>query len=306
MHTISIREFSMHRWILSCVVVAALQAGCASVQVERGKDVSSAGIAYSNATAAVIDLAMDAVVDASSKRRLPEGARPAVGAAAEEREKELAEIDAELVINVRQYAALKRSVGALGSYFTGLQELSGATPGDAVETSLQGLADRVNGVSTALGGEARLDDNRKSAIAGLGKLVVKQAHGAAVGRALERDAALIGRALALQQIALQAAAAEMKAEAAEEAVRFHRERVVKPYLAGGVGQAWVDDRRTYIKAVALGNASVALKEAADASLLMEDVWRRILSGETTSKDFALMLKDLNEALDAATALKKAF
>lgn len=296
----------MHRWIWSCLIAAALQVGCASVQVERGKDVSSAAIAYSRATAAVIDVAMDATVDVSSQRRLPLGEKPAVGAEADAREQKLAEIDKELINNVRQYAALKRSVGAVEGYFTGLQELSGATPGDAAEASLNTLADRVNGVSTALGGEARLTVEQKGAIAGLGKLLVKQAHGAAVGRALERDAELIGRALALQQITLQTAAAEMKTQAAEEAVRFHRERVVKPYLAGGVGQTWVDDRRTYIKAMALGNTSQALQDASDASRLMEDVWRRILSGETSGKEFALMLKDVNESLDAAAALKKAF
>ena len=296
----------MHRWIWSCVVVAALQAGCASVHVERGKDVSSAGIAYSQATAAVIDLAMDAVVDVSSQRRLPLGQKPVQGTEAEARKASLQRIDDELINNVRQYAVLKRSVGAVESYFAGLQALSGATPGDAAEASLKTLADRVNGVSTALGGEARLTDERKSAIAGLGKLIVKQAHGAAVDRALERDAEVIGRALALQQITLQIAASDLKAQANEEAALFHRERVVKPYLAGGVGQAWVDDHRTYIKAIALGNASTALQTASQAARQMEDVWGRILSGETSGKEFALLLNDVNEALDAATALKKAF
>jgi len=294
----------MHRWISTCLVVAALQVGCASVQVDRGKDVSKAGIAYSRATLSVIDMAMDALVDVSSQSRLLIAERPAEGTEIAERKKELQLIDAELIKNVRQYAVLKRSVGALESYFIGLQELSGATPGDATEASLQTLADRVNGVSTALGGEAKLSEERKGAIAALGKLLVKQAHGAAVARALERDAQTIGRALALQNVVLQTSAADVKAQADAEAVMFHRERVVKPYLAGGIGQAWVDDRRTYIKATALGNASAALQDASQAAHQMEAVWGRILSGESNGKELVLVLRDVNEALDAVAALKK--
>ncbi|HET9207391.1 MAG TPA: hypothetical protein VFO28_14215 [Burkholderiaceae bacterium] len=294
----------MNRWISTCLVIAAVQVGCASVQVDRGKDLSTAGIAYSRATASVIDMAMDAIVDVSSQTRLPLAARPAQGAEAEARKAKLQEIDAELIHNVRQYAVLKRSVSAVEGYFVALQELSGATPGDAAEASLKTLADRVNGVSTALGGEARLSEERKGAIAALGKVLVKQAHGAAIARALERDAQTIGRALALQHVVLQVSAADVKAQADAEAVVFHRERIVKPYLAGGVGQAWVDDRRAYIKATALGNASTALQTAAQAAQQMEDVWARILSGESSGKELMLVLRDVNEALDAAAALKK--
>jgi len=39
---------------------------------------------------------------------------------------------------------------------------------------------------------------------------------------------------------------------------------------------------------------------------MQDVWGRILSGESSGKEFMLMIKDINEVLDTAQALKKAF
>ncbi|MBC7601123.1 MAG: hypothetical protein H7255_00475 [Ramlibacter sp.] len=290
----------------SLLCLCAVFSGCAAVSVERGKDVSSAGVAYSKATSAVIDLAIDALIDTSSQRRLALAETPAQGPAAERREASLRTIDSQLVDNVRDYAKLKRSVAAIEAYFTGLQDLSGATPGDAVEASVKTLADRVNGVSTALGGEARLTDERKGAVAGLAKLVVKQAHGAAIARALERDAAMIGRALALQQIVLQTATADLRAQANEEADRFYRERVIRPYISGGVGATWMNDRRTYIKATALGSASDATQTAAQAALQMQDVWGRILSGESSGKEFMLMIKDINEVLDTAQALKKAF
>ena len=48
------------------LVVAALLQGCATVAVERSKDVSKAAIAYADATVAVIDVAIDAAIDADS------------------------------------------------------------------------------------------------------------------------------------------------------------------------------------------------------------------------------------------------
>ena len=38
---------------------------------------------------------------------------------------------------------------------------------------------------------------------------------------------------------------------------------------------------------------------------MQAVWRRILSGETSGQEFIAMLKDTEDLLDAAIALKKA-
>lgn len=285
--------------------------GCASVKVEQGKDLSTAGIAYAKATEAVIDLGIDAAIDASSYRRVSIVERKAKDEAEiAARVQTLMELDESLVEQVKSYANIKRSVGAVEAYFTGLQQLAGAAPGDAVETSVKSLVDRVNGLSGALEDKAevktKLNDERKGAIAGFAKLVMKQAHGAAVGRALERDAEMIGRALVLQEISLQVALKDLQALSSEQWARFHKQRVLDPYGAGGVGASWVADRRTYIKAQALGSAAEATKTAAEAARQMQGIWARILSGGTTGADFKLMLKDVNEALDAAAALKKAF
>ncbi|HEY1130124.1 MAG TPA: hypothetical protein VGF12_12040 [Roseateles sp.] len=296
----------------SPLALAIALSGCAtSMQAEQGKDLSSAGIAYARATTAVLELAADAAIDATSYRRVSLVARKASNETeVAERIDKLKTLDEEQVEQVRRYAEIKRSVGAVEAYFTGLQQLSGATPGDAVETSVKALVDRVNGVSAALEDKpdvkALLTPERKSAIAGFAKFLVKQAHGAAVGRALERDANMIGRALVLQEIALQVALGDLDAVSNEQWARFHRQRVLDPYGQGGVGNDWVNDRRTYIKAQATGTAAAAVKTASQAARQMQDVWARILSGATSGAEFRLMLQDVNEALDAAAALKKAF
>lgn len=295
------------RWItFAFSALALLNAGCATVQAERGKDLSSAGIAYSRATAAVIDIAVDAAIDASSERQIRRRLGPAAAPAGQaSREAALRELDDELVRTVQLYVRLKRSVSALEGYFGGLQALAGATPGAATEAAVKTLVDRVNGLNGALEKGTTVSDARKGAIAGLAHLVVKQAHGAAVARALERDAAVIGRALVLQELTLQAATGDIAASMNDANARFYRDRVIKPYLAGGIGDGWADDRRTALKVRAIGSSPEAVASAEAAARQMQAVWGRILSGETSSQEFLVMLKDTQELLDAANALKKA-
>lgn len=295
------------RWIMIALsTLALLNAGCATVQVERGKDLSSAGIAYARATAAVIDIAVDAVIDASSERQIRRRLGPAAAPADQvSRETALRELDDELVRTVHLYVRLKRSVSAVESYFAGLQALSGATPGEATEAAVKTLVDRVNGLNGALEKGTTISDAKKGAIAGLANLVVKQAHGAAVARALERDAAVIGRALVLQELTLQAANSDIAANMNDANARFYRDRVLKPYVAGGVGDGWADDRRTALKVRAIGSSPEGVASAEAAARQMQAVWGRILSGESSGQEFIVMLKETQELLDAAIALKKA-
>lgn len=48
-----------------------------------------------------------------------------------------------------------------------------------------------------------------------------------------------------------------------------------------------------------------MKSAADAARQMQAVWGRVLAGESSGEEFLRMLKDVQELLDAAIALKKA-
>jgi hypothetical protein len=291
-------------WVVGALVL--LQAGCASVQVERGKDLSSAGIAYSRATAAVIDVAVDASIDASSERQMRRRLKATTDRAEQAaREKELREIDDALVQSVQLYMRLKRSVSAVEGYFVGLQALSGAEPGKATEGAVQTLVDRVNGLNGALERGAPISEAKKGAIAAFAGLLVKQAHGAAVARALERDAEVIGRALVLQELTLHAAAGDIAAAAKDANARFYRDRVLKPFAAGGAGDGWADDRRVSLKLRAIGSSAETVASAEAAARQMQDVWGRILSGASSGKEFLSMLKDTEELLDAAIALKKA-
>lgn len=292
------------------MLALALLTGCATVSVERARNVSSAGVAYAQATAGVIDVAMNASIDASSERQVRSKPRPPVSESDQAlRAAGLKELDSELARNVVTYVRLKRSVNAVEAYFEALQQLADGSTAEATETAVKSLADRINGLNSALekseGAKPLISDEKKTAIGGLAKLVAKQAHGALLARALERDAATVGRALALQELVLKAASDDIRANLNDAAARFYTDRIVSPYAAGNIGAAWVEDRRSYLKAHAIGNTTETISAAEAAARQMQTVWERILSGEYSAKELVASLKDTEELLGAVAALKDA-
>jgi hypothetical protein len=297
---------------ISCapLLAAVFLGGCATVSVDRAKDVSTAGVAYAKATAAVIDLGINAAIDVSSERRVFARPRPPVSAEMQAaREVELKEMDAELILTATKYTRLKRSVNGIEAYFTALQQLADGSTAGATETAVKSLADRLNGINSALdttpGGQPRIGDAQKTAIGGLARLVTAQVHGALLARALERDAAVIGRALVLQEMVLNEASADIRAGLNEANARFYTQRVLRPYKTGEIDATWVADRRAYVKVRALGNTAEAVSAAEAAARQMQTVWARILSGEYSAKELTAMLKDTEDLLAAVAALRDA-
>ncbi len=290
--------------LMPVLLCTALLTGCAGVAVQRAKDVSSAGIAYTQATAAVIDVAVDASIDFDSNSLLQTArAQPA------ERTAQLNERDVPLVRSTLLYSRLKRSVNVTQAYFAALQQLADGSTAEATETAVKSLADRLNGVNQALdtsgSGTALISTEKRDAIGGLAKVVAKQIHGAKLAAALERDAPTVGRALALQNKVLEAAADDIRNHLNAEAVRGYRDRVQRPFAAGTAERAaWMEDRKAFLKIQALGQTQQALNSAQAAAAQMETVWARIVSGEYSAKELTAMLKDTEDLLAAANALKE--
>jgi len=300
----------MTRMHTGIVVLALLVAGCSTVSVDRAKSLSSAGVAYTKATSSLIDVAIDATLDGSSELQVRTKPNTPVPKAAEAGRVEfLTTLDTELIGNVVAYTRLKRSVAALEDYFQALSQLTDGSPADAADTAVRTLADRLNGVNEALDrkgdGKPLISDERKGALAGLAKVITKEVHGAAVSKALERDAPIIGRALVVQAMVVQAASDDIRTKLAAANASFYTDRVVGPYKSGNIGSAWIDDRRTYlkVKAVEVPPAEVATAEA--AAKQVQSVWQRVLSGEYSPKELTATLKDVEELLSAVNALKTA-
>jgi len=290
--------------LMPVLLCTALLTGCAGVAVQRAKDVSSAGIAYTQATAAVIDVAVDASIDFDSNSLLQTArTQPA------ERTAQLNERDVPLVRSTLLYSRLKRSVNVTQAYFAALQQLADGSTAEATETAVKSLADRLNGVNQALdtsgSGTALISTEKRDAIGGLAKVVAKQVHGAKLAAALERDAPTVGRALALQNKVLETAADDIRNHLNAEAVRGYRDRVQRPFAAGTAERtAWMEDRKAFLKIQALGQTQQALNSAQAAAAQMETVWARIVSGEYSAKELTAMLKDTEDLLAAANALKE--
>lgn len=301
---------SGRRYALFAALVAALLAGCASVQVQRAKDVSAAGLAYTQAVVAIIDVAVDASIDYSSGNLVRVAAAAPLPAASQAaREAELRSADALLIRSTLAHARLKRSVLATQAYFTALQQLADGSTAEATETAVKNLADRLNAVDTALDksadGKPLLADAQRDAIGGLAKLVTSQVHGTKLAAALQRDAAVVGTALALQEKVLQAASDDIGSKLANEAARFYVDNVLRPYKSGELGAMWSEDRKTYVKVAAVGQSQAAVDTARAAASQMQTVWARVLSGEYSAKELTAMLKDTEDLLAAANALKDA-
>jgi hypothetical protein len=284
--------------------------GCASTNVDRARDVSSAGVRYTQATSQVVDVAIDAIIDADSEAEVRRKPRPANMPTPEQRTKELDELDTQLVDNVVYYAKLRSSIGTLEAYFQALQALANGSQADATQAAVGTLADRVNSLNVALeagrpGVKPVLTDEQKSALTGLSKDVAKQVHGAVVGRALERDAPVIGKAILLQQQVLSVAESDISDKIMDANERFYVDKVLAPYQTATIDSTWVDDRRIYIKVKALGETLDTVKSAQVASKQMEAVWRKILSGDYSAAELATMLRETDELLGAVAALKAA-
>jgi hypothetical protein len=283
---------------------------CASTNVDRAKDVSSAGVQYAHATSQVVDVAVDAIIDADSEAEVLRKPRPANMPTPEQRTQDLEKLDEKLVSNVVYYTKLRSSIGTLEAYFQALQALANGSQAEATQTAVSSLADRVNSLNVALeAGRADvkpvLTDAQKSALAGLSKVVSKQVHGAVVGRALERDAPVIGRAILLQQQVLAFAERDISDHIMAANDRFYVDKVLGPYQAATMDSTWVGDRRTYIKVRALGETLETVKSAQMASKQMEAIWRKILSGEYSAAEITTMLRETDELLAAVAMLKAA-
>lgn len=298
-----------HLTIAITLAAATLQ-GCATVAVERAKDLSTAAIQYSQTTVAVIDVAIDAMIDADSIGLVRFKPRTPVTADAERdsRAADLEKLDAELATSVSLYTALKNSVNTIKAYFIALQELANGSQAEATGEAVKALGERVNSISQALAGSGKvapLSAAQIAAVGGLAKVVAAQVHGAKVAKALERDAAIIGSALVLQQRVLKLAGDDIRLNLNKANNIFFADRVRNPFEKGDIGAGWINDRRAYLKVRALGQTDTVVNSAEAAAGQMQTVWERILSGEYSAREITAMLKDTEDLLDAVNTLKDA-
>jgi hypothetical protein len=289
---------------VALAVATALAAGCASTNVNRANDLSKAGVAYAKATSAVVDLAINASIDADSEAKI-QATRPSALEPIDVRKKMLEETDQQLIVGVVRYTELRSAIGTLEAYFLALQELADGSQAEATGTAVKSLANRINKLNEALEKKVVFNEAQVTALEGLSKLVATQVHGAVVGGALKRDAEVIGKSIVLQQLVLKTAERDISTALSQENNRFWVNKVLAPYQEGTIDADWVENRRNFIKVKALGKSLETITTAQDAAAKMDVIWRKILSGEFSAAELAASLKETEELLTAVAVLKDA-
>lgn len=303
----------MCRSVIFLVTIACL-VGCASVEVQRGKDLASAGVQYTTATAALVDVAIDSMIDADSAALVysklpPEALKKSVLTRDKLRER-LHESNEDLVRNVKLWFLLRASLVTVQDYFKALQTLADNPQSETTASAVSTVADQVNAINKAVKGtdapkKPVISDTQKAALSGLTKLVAEQVHGAMVGAELKRDAPIIGEALLLQEELLETAETVISAAMKDENARFYVYKVQRPFEKQEIGDAWIADRKTYLKAVAVGETSDALKTAREASKQMRKTWEKILSGVYNAGEMKQQIAEVEALVAATVALKQA-
>lgn len=304
----------MQRMILLLMVTVAGLMGCASVEVQRGKDLATAGVQYTTATTALVDVAIDSMIDADSEARVrskltPEALKMA-GLTPEKLSERLARSNEGLVKNAKLYLSLRASLVTVQDYFKALQTLADNPQSETTASAVSTVADRVNAISKSIKdvgapGTPLITDAQKTALSGLTKLVADQVHGVMVAAQLKRDAPIMGEALLLQERLLENAQTVILAAMNDENERFYVDKVQRPFETQEIGDAWITDRKMYLKAKAIGETSAALKMARDASKQMSKSWEKILSGVYDVSEMRQQIAEVEALVSATATLKQA-
>jgi hypothetical protein len=303
----------MQRSVLFLVVMVLL-VGCASVEVQRGKDLATAGVQYATATASLVDVAIDSMIDADSealvRSKLPSAALRNPAFTPDKLRERLAKSNEGLVQNAKLYLSLRASLVTVQDYFKALQTLADNPQSETTSSAVSNIADRINVINKVVKDGSAADkplisDAQKDALSGLAKLVADQVHGAMLGAELKRDAPIIGEALLLQEKLLENAETVILAALKDENARFYIDKVQRPFEKQEIGDAWITDRKAYLKAKAIGEISEALKTARAASKQMSKTWEKILSGVYDASEMRQQIAEVEALVAATAALKQA-
>lgn len=289
-------------------------AGCPSVGLQRGKDLSSAGVAYSEATGSLIDVAIDSMINADSEAlvriKLPPEALTRPEYSAENLRDKLDKSNIGLISNTKQLLILRASVGSVRSYFKALQSLADNPQSDTTSSAVSTLSDRVNSLNVVINkseGSVKpvISEAQKTALSGLAKLVADQVHGKKVATALRRDAQIIGEAILLQEQILSLAEKVIIGDLNSKTNRFYVDKIQRPFEKQTIDDKWVNHRRVYVKAKATGEVSASIKPARDASKQMGETWNKILSGVYDVSEMRQQIEDIESIVATILALKQA-
>lgn len=277
---------------------------CATQTIQVAKDLSSSGIAYTEAVDNLLDVTTDRVIEFDTQvlekaRRGPEprDTKP-------EREMIIATNEA-IREQISEIEEFRSQTKLLKTYFLNLQALATSPVEDDAGMAIQALSDSMGELNTTLEREdsrVRLTDKQKQQIASLGGLAAKSIHAMKIKRALSRDAEIVGIYLAHQENQLKNFAGMLKDRFEAENDLFLNEKIIAPYVERKpLGAEWASNRKRWIKAQFVNER---LDTAQEAAKQLRGVWADILQGKPDLNALSVLISDVNEFVTTAQALEE--
>ena len=287
-----------------CKVLVLLLIGC-SAPIKQGQDLSSSGIAYSDALMGLADETTITVVDSSSRdllrvrRREPREKRGAI----------LEADDARIGAYIVQIGELKSHVTQIKAYFVNLQALSQSDAPDKAGEALKDVSASINRANGVLRDSKRpaFTDVQLQANQKFGTLIVKGVLAEKIKDALERDKTIIGEQLLYEQRMMKQLAMTLQERYTEASEAFRKARVLDPYAAADIaadkpdpelGDAWINDRRTALTAKFQNNLLDKATQAADH---MQAIWVDVVTGGSDPGSIRVLLVDIEGITSAMSS-----
>jgi len=277
-----------------------LISGCATQSIQQGKDLSTSGIAYTEAVGKLLDVTTDRVIDFDTeelkKTRRGSDLRGMIT------NKNVAVADV-----LTEIGKFRAQTKLLKSYFLNLQALADSQVKDDAGGAVKSLSDSISKLNKALGGKdgkENLTEDQKAQIGALGGLVANTIHAAKIKRALTRDAEIIGAYLALQENQLGNITGILRDRFLAENDLFLNEKVIAPYVDKNqtLGTEWANNRKQWFKTQFVSQQLDTAKEAAKQ---LRGVWADILQGKTDINSLSVLISDVNEFVTTVQALEAA-
>jgi predicted small secreted protein len=278
---------------------ALLISGCATQTVQQGKDLSSSGIAYTDAVNNLLDITVDRIIDFDSAELM----KSRRGSNLRE---QVIQKNQAVVLVISEIDTFRIQTKLLKTYFLNLQALADSPIKDDAGSAVQALSSSISKLNAVFGGkdgEEGLTDEQKKQIGALGGLVSASTHASKIKRALERDAEIIGIYLSHQENQLNTIAGILRDRFNAENDLFLEEKIIAPYVDRdqNIGASWVTNRKQWFKTRFI---SLQLNTAQEAARQLRGVWADILEGRTDLNSLSVLISDVNEFVTTIQALKE--
>ena len=294
----------MRASFVTVFVIGLGLAGCAgpTQTVRQGAGLCAAGIQYTEALDALLEVTITSVIDYDSDEliRLRRYADP------NDLRTFLDDRDKALIEQVKTLETFRGHSQRLRTYFTCLQSLAEAKIQDSAAAAVGDLSGSIAAANESLKTSNHLDltENERTQLSQLGGLIAKSVHAQAVQAALRRDAAVIAEQLMLHEKLMEKLRGILEDRYAGQMDTVWNQKVRKPYVsvAKPIGSEWKTDRVRWIRSsFCLGE----LTRAEEAVRQMRFVWMGILEGRQNVESLQSALNDIHDFTQTVQALHEA-